>query len=854
MSKKIYLEVPKQGAYSAAATQFLSRIADPGTPRKNLIAALIDGCVTDGVWSLIYGLWIRAADNSTTAKTNWKSSSYTSIQHGTLTFTADHGFTGDGSTGYLDNGFDNKTGFSQNSWSFGYYCLNARTTYGFMLAMGADDGTAPRDIGGRWASSPTEDIFGEMGGLYAPAGNTALSNTAGMYVASVTGSGTAVIYRNGNITPSITGTGSTVAVTTAHNIYEFARASDPGPGADSFSTDTHSASFVAQGLTATQASNLASRINTYHIGLGINVYGTLSLAATPSGSTQVGVSYSQTNVASGGTGPYTYSVSAGSLPTSTTLNTSTGTVSGTPTVAAAFSYAITVTDNVSATAAQTSSGTIAASGGISSPSFATAFGFTNQAFFDDFLSISTIDMGKTFAPGFKWYSPNPGNSTSTITLSGSIVNPLAPHVLGLSTAANQGSFGPGFYNTGSVGQLFSGTDGYYAEVKLEFTPSTTTNEVDGWSLYDFLGWYITRVAGQSLVPNANPYAEIDPVDSWVSTKFIQAFLSYDNAAHVPVDWNYNIGPAGVPLNIFQSMDFSIFHTYGVLVVPVAKNGGTGVMRFYVDRVQQGPDITWTPGSAFSTTEFAHSPLNIGANSSTASFFDYVAVWNSGAGWDGPTSSLTHRWPMRDTQVVGTSVKDVVGTLHGTAGSGISSTVGPLCTQARLSNGTTAQGYITLPSAPIASLTSAWSIAAWVKMTSPSTAGGSGVDLRICQLDDGTNKISFVVDHTTTVGALAAIKNGPTSLFATAAAVFTAGFYNHFVVTFDGTSTYTVYGNGRSVSLGGTAQTGTPTTGSCFMASSASAADSYAGAMSQFTTYTKALSAAEVVTLYNSYDP
>src|SRR5450759_2751369 len=117
-----------------------------------------------------------------------------------------------------------------------------------------------------------------------------------------------------------------------------------------------------------------------HFFLAIPVQGapaTLSLAATASSSTQVGVSYSQTNVGSSGTAPYVYSVSSGSLPTSTSLNTSTGTVSGTPTVSGAISYQITVTDNVSATAAQTTSGTMAASSGFSIPSFATAFGFTN---------------------------------------------------------------------------------------------------------------------------------------------------------------------------------------------------------------------------------------------------------------------------------------------------------------------------------------------------------------------------------------------------------------------------------------------------------------------------------------------
>lgn len=85
---------------------------------------------------------------------------------------------------------------------------------------------------------------------------------------------------------------------------------------------------------------------------------TLALTATPSTNTKVGMAYSQTNVASGGTTPNVYSLSSGTLPAGTTFNSSTGTVSGTPTTVGAFSYTIEVTDAYGASASQTSSGAI----------------------------------------------------------------------------------------------------------------------------------------------------------------------------------------------------------------------------------------------------------------------------------------------------------------------------------------------------------------------------------------------------------------------------------------------------------------------------------------------------------------
>ena len=62
----------------------------------------------------------------------------------------------------------------------------------------------------------------------------------------------------------------------------------------------------------------------------------------------VGIPYSQSISATGGTGPYVYSVSAGALPPGLTLSpltaTSTAVLSGTPTTSGLFSFTITATD------------------------------------------------------------------------------------------------------------------------------------------------------------------------------------------------------------------------------------------------------------------------------------------------------------------------------------------------------------------------------------------------------------------------------------------------------------------------------------------------------------------------------
>jgi hypothetical protein len=71
-----------------------------------------------------------------------------------------------------------------------------------------------------------------------------------------------------------------------------------------------------------------------------------------------GTTYSQTLAATGGTTPYTWAVTSGSLPAGLSLNSSTGAITGTPTTAATSSFTVTVTDAGSLTDPQALSITI----------------------------------------------------------------------------------------------------------------------------------------------------------------------------------------------------------------------------------------------------------------------------------------------------------------------------------------------------------------------------------------------------------------------------------------------------------------------------------------------------------------
>ena len=80
----------------------------------------------------------------------------------------------------------------------------------------------------------------------------------------------------------------------------------------------------------------------------------LSVAcATSTG--KVGTPYSSAFVASGGTAPYTYAITAGALPAGLTLNAGTGALTGTPTSAGTFNFTVTATDSTGGQAATASS-------------------------------------------------------------------------------------------------------------------------------------------------------------------------------------------------------------------------------------------------------------------------------------------------------------------------------------------------------------------------------------------------------------------------------------------------------------------------------------------------------------------
>jgi hypothetical protein len=103
---------------------------------------------------------------------------------------------------------------------------------------------------------------------------------------------------------------------------------------------------VATGAVTIQvkdSSNPPQTATTGSLSLVVNAALSITVPTLPQGIT--GVVFSTTLSATGGTGPITWSVSQGALPTGLTLNASTGVIAGTPLVAALANFSVTAKDS-----------------------------------------------------------------------------------------------------------------------------------------------------------------------------------------------------------------------------------------------------------------------------------------------------------------------------------------------------------------------------------------------------------------------------------------------------------------------------------------------------------------------------
>lgn len=240
-----------QQAYWADLFTFLwvdAVVAHGGTvssARKTLVRALIDGLISDGVWSKLDRLWLFAAEDQPSALTDLvKGALATAVN--SPTFTTDRGFVCNG-TATVNSNFNPTTAgglYQANSASFGGWKEDSAGSTGALV------GNVASHLNPRWVAG--DIIFTQINeGGERTAGTT--TDASGFWVLTRTASNAWAVYRNG----SSMGTGSD-ASTTMDNASFVAS-----------SGNTFDAMFIGAGLTSTDAANFNTRMRTYMTAVGV---------------------------------------------------------------------------------------------------------------------------------------------------------------------------------------------------------------------------------------------------------------------------------------------------------------------------------------------------------------------------------------------------------------------------------------------------------------------------------------------------------------------------------------------------------------------------------------------------------
>jgi len=274
------------------ASNFLARTSGLTGTETTAYGVLICGLVTDGIisssatmngpnsgsgacGSILDALYIFATNNTTTANLNLCGSSYTIVPTNSPTFTADQGYTGNGTSMSLNTQFVPSTAttpnFSQSSASFGIYDRTLSTVIGAATTvMGLQYSSGQSYI--QPLTSSTTIAADVNTNTFSGSGTN--SNHQGAWIVTrdpVAGATTVTIYGpHGSSTPLASASDASHAIAGTGSFAILARGSNSTTNEGS--SDQVSAAFIGAGLTGAQAAAINNRINAYMGALGVNIY------------------------------------------------------------------------------------------------------------------------------------------------------------------------------------------------------------------------------------------------------------------------------------------------------------------------------------------------------------------------------------------------------------------------------------------------------------------------------------------------------------------------------------------------------------------------------------------------------
>ena len=408
---------------------------------------------------------------------------------------------------------------------------------------------------------------------------------------------------------------------------------------------------------------------------------TIAITPTTLAAGTQATAYSATITASGGTLPYTYAISAGALPNGVTLNSSTGALSGTPTVYGNFTFTVTATDSSGGThysgsrsytltinpstptitpatltnpvAGVPYSQTLAATGGNAPYSFTISSGNPPPgiSLLGSTLSgtptatgVATFTVQVTDAAGTtatRTYSPNVG--APTITVTPATLPAATLHVAYSQALAAQGGTAPYTFSVASGALppgLNLGTDGTLsgspsAGGSFNFTVAATDSTRNG--TYQGTRTYTMTVSAPTitLTPSNLPAATI-------GTAYSQNIAATGGTAPYTFAVSSGTLPAGVHLSSSGTLSGTPTAggtvNFSVTATDANTNTGTLAYSFTVNP----PTLTFTPAAGTLNAPYgsAYSQSFAGSGGTAPYTFVLTGALPNGLSWNPASATLS----------------------------------------------------------------------------------------------------------------------------------------------------------------------------------------------------------------------
>ncbi len=237
-------------------------IANGGTvsaSRKSIVDDLIAGLKADGLFTKLDRLWLFAAENEPSALTDIIADALATNVN-TTTFTTDRGYTGNGSSMYIDSNFNASTAtsphFLQDSACFFAWNNTAGVDSGGFAGFAASDNTTRIDL----EDNTFFFTFCEINAAGGAGISIASTGATGLWLVNRTSAGASTLDVNASLFAS--GAGSSTAPANRN----FVALSG---GTLGYSNHQASCLGFGGGLSATDRTNLYARLRTYMTAVGV---------------------------------------------------------------------------------------------------------------------------------------------------------------------------------------------------------------------------------------------------------------------------------------------------------------------------------------------------------------------------------------------------------------------------------------------------------------------------------------------------------------------------------------------------------------------------------------------------------